>query len=85
MSTPATPTALDVLRHGVEDCGMSGMKLWVATFCDDPLVFPLVEQCIRYRVPVLIHTFYKQVGQLPYESLGGNVAALAGATRRPSC
>ena len=56
---------------------MSGMKLWVATFCDDPLVFPLVEQCAGYGVPVLIHTFYKEVGQLPYESLGSNVAALA--------
>ncbi len=74
---PRNPDALDVLRHGIEDAGMSGIKLWVATFCDDPLVFPLVEQCIRYRVPVLIHTFYKQVGQLPFESLGGNVAALA--------
>lgn len=74
---PRNKNALDVLKQGIEEYGMSGMKLWVATFCDDPLVFPLVEQCIAYHVPVLIHTFYKERGQLEYESLGSNVAALA--------
>lgn len=74
---PRHKNASDVLKQGIEEYGMSGMKLWVATYCDDPLVFPLVEQCAGYRVPVLIHTFYKEVGQLPYESLGSNVAELA--------
>lgn len=74
---PRLESALTSLRRGIESQGMSGMKLWVATFCDDPLVFPLVEQCISYRVPILIHTFYKTVGQLKYESLGANVAGLA--------
>mgnify|MGYP002412078100 FL=1 len=74
---PGNPDAPDVLKKGIEEYGMSGMKLWVATFCDDPRVFPLIERCIDYKVPVLIHTFYKAVGQLPYESLGSNVAALA--------
>lgn len=74
---PRNPNASEVLKRGIEEYGMSGMKLWVATFCDDPLVFPLVEQCAGYGVPVLIHTFYKEIGQLPYESLGSNVAALA--------
>jgi predicted TIM-barrel fold metal-dependent hydrolase len=59
------------------DQGMIGVKLWVATFCDDALVNPIVETCIRRGVPLLIHTFYKANGQLPYESLGENVAALA--------
>ncbi len=74
---PRNPNAVDVLKQGIEDYGMSGMKLWIATFCDEPCVFPLIEQCISYRVPVLIHTFYKVVGQLPHESLGTNVANLA--------
>jgi hypothetical protein len=74
---PANKNALSVLRHGIEDCGMSGMKLWIATFCDDPLVFPLAEYCAEHQVPILIHTFYKVVGQLKYESLGTNVANLA--------
>ena len=74
---PRHKNALQVLQQGIEDYGMSGMKLWVATFCDDPLVFPLIEQCAEYKVPVLIHTFYKEIGQLEYESLGINVANLA--------
>lgn len=74
---PANPDAVNVLRQGIEERGMSGMKLWIATFCDDPRVFPLVELCIRNRVPILIHAFYKAVGQLRYESLGTNVANLA--------
>ncbi len=56
---------------------MRGMKLWVSTFCDDPLVFPLAEQCAAYDIPVLVHAFHKSVGQLPYESVGENVANLA--------
>lgn len=74
---PAHDDALDVLKRGIERYGMSGMKLWVATFCDDPRVFPLVEQCIDYNVPILIHSFYKTVGQLPYETTGVHVANLA--------
>jgi predicted TIM-barrel fold metal-dependent hydrolase len=53
------------------------MKLWVATFCDDPRAFPLVEKCIEYKIPVLVHAFYKSIGQLEHESLGKHVASLA--------
>lgn len=74
---PRHPNKLDELRRCVEDCGMSGVKLWVATFCDDPLVNPIVEQCIRYDIPILIHAFYKSIEQLEFESLGQNVANLA--------
>lgn len=74
---PQNGNCLDMLKRGIEDFGMSGMKLWVATFCDDPKVFPLVEKCIEYKVPVLVHAFHKAVGQLEFESLGTNVANLA--------
>ena len=74
---PAHPGSLDVLRRGIEDFGMAGMKLWVATLCNDPAVFPLVEQCIAYNIPILIHAFHKAVGQLPAESTGVHVADLA--------
>ena len=67
----------DVLKNGIEHFGMSGMKLWVATLCDDPLVFPCVEKCIEYKVPILVHAFHKAVGQLEFESLGEHVANLA--------
>lgn len=74
---PAHANALDVLKRGVEQYGMSGMKLWVATFCDDVRVFPLVEACIGYNIPILIHSFFKTVGQLEFETTGVHVASLA--------
>lgn len=74
---PRHEGALDTLRRGIEEYGMSGMKLWVSTTCDDPRVFPLVEACIGYRVPVLIHCFHKAVQQLDNETIGTNVARLA--------
>lgn len=74
---PVHDNALYELQKGIEDYGMSGMKLWIATYCDDPRVFPLVEKCINYHIPVLIHAFHKAVGQLECESLGINVAKLA--------
>lgn len=74
---PRHGNSLDVLKKGVEEQGMDGMKLWIATFCDDPLVFPLVEKCIDYKIPILVHAFHKAVGQLEFESLGSNMANLA--------
>ena len=74
---PSLGNCMDTLKRGIEEQGMSGMKLWVATFCDDPRVFPLVEKCIDYDVPVLIHSFYKAIDQLEFETLGKNVANLA--------
>ncbi len=73
---PRNPNTLEELNRRL-DQGMVGVKLWVATFCDDALVFPIVETCIRRSIPILIHTFHKSDGQLPFESLGENVAALA--------
>lgn len=69
--------ALDDFRRRVEDQGMIGLKLWVATLCDDPLVFPFVEQAIAYRAPILIHSWRKRIGQLPYESTAQHVVSLA--------
>jgi len=74
---PALKNAMDVLKRGVEERGMIGMKLWVSTLCDDPCVYPLIEQCIRYDIPVLLHSFVKSVGQLEFESTGPNVKNLA--------
>lgn len=69
--------ALDDLSRCVEERGMIGIKLWVATLCDDPLVYPFVERAIEYRIPVLTHCWRKTVGQLPYETQPTNVAGLA--------
>jgi len=75
---PAYPEqARSELRRGVEELGMVGLKLWVATTADDPRVFPLVEQAIAYRIPVLQHAWHKITGNLPHESEPRHVAALA--------
>src|SRR2546430_6399005 len=69
--------ALAEFRTCVEDLGLRGLKLWMACFCDDPRVFPLVEQAIAYDVPVLIHTWSKAGGSLENESEAPHVARLA--------
>lgn len=69
--------ALEDFRRRIEDQRMIGLKLWVATLCDDPLVYPFIEQAIAYNAPILIHAWRKTVGQLPYESTAAHVASLA--------
>lgn len=73
---PNNCDTMDELKRGFAE-GMSGVKLWMATYCDDPKVFPVVEFCIEHRWPVLIHSFHKAVGQLPNETTGVQVANLA--------
>jgi len=69
--------SLDDLRRCVEDDGMIGIKLWVATFADDPLVDPFLEYAAERRLLVLTHAWRKTVGQLTYESTADHVAAVA--------
>jgi len=73
---PANANSVNELRRCIEECGMSGIKLWVATFCDDERVNPIAEAAIRYDIPILIHCFKKTVGQLEHESTGVNVENL---------
>lgn len=74
---PDHSNSLDVLNRGVEEQGMDGVKLWISTYCDDPSVFPIVERCIDLNIPILLHAFRKEVGQLPNESLATHVSNLA--------
>lgn len=75
--SPENRNAQDVIRRGVEDAGMDGIKLWISRRCDDPCVYPVAELAIRYNIPILIHAFHKANGQRTHESLGENVANLA--------
>ncbi len=75
--SPEHDNATEVIRRGIEDQGMEGIKLWVSTFCDDVCVNPVMEQAIFYGVPVLMHTFHKANGQVPNESLGNHIANIA--------
>ncbi len=78
MVNPAYPeAAMDEFRRCIEQKGMSGLKLWVAVRANDARVFPLVEQAIAYRVPVLQHSWHKVAGNLPHESEPEEVAELA--------
>lgn len=73
--------AVSELRRNIEERDMVGLKLWVATTADDPLVFGVVEAAIEYRLPILMHAWRKTAGQLPYESTAMEIANIA--TRYP--
>lgn len=75
--SPEHPNALDVLKRGIEDKGMAGIKLWISSFCDDPVVDPIAEQAMTYGIPVLIHSFHKTSGAYLHESNGFHVGNLA--------
>jgi uncharacterized protein len=74
---PRHPNCIDVIRQGVLEYGMEGVKIWVSLFCDDPRVNKAAEQCIDFKIPMLVHAFHKATGQLEHESTGPNVRNLA--------
>jgi predicted TIM-barrel fold metal-dependent hydrolase len=69
--------SLDDLRRNVEDRGMIGIKLWIATLADDPLTDPILEYAAEHRLIVLAHAWRKTVGRFPYESTAEHIAAAA--------
>jgi uncharacterized protein len=69
--------SLEDLRRNVEDEGMIGIKLWIATLADDPLSDPILEYAAEHRLIVLAHAWKKTVEQFPYESTAENIAAAA--------
>ena len=75
--------ALGEMQRCVEDLGFRGIKLWVATRCDDPRVDPIVEQAIAYGIPLLVHCWAKvgdgspSGGNLPFESTPMDLGRLA--------
>jgi predicted TIM-barrel fold metal-dependent hydrolase len=69
--------ATDELRRCVEELGFRGIKLWVATFCDDPRVNPIVERAIEWDMPILVHCWVKITGNLPFESTPMHLGSLA--------
>lgn len=73
---PANENHMKVLEKGMED-GMEGVKLWVATKCDDSRVDGIAKKCIEKNVPVLAHAFHKAIGQLEHESTAQNIRCLA--------
>lgn len=74
---PLHKNTVEVLRRGIEEDGMSGVKVWMSCYCDDTTVFPVAEQLIEYQKPLLIHSFFKAVGQYPNETTAEHVVKLA--------
>ena len=74
---PLNDNCADELKRRIEDEGMSGIKIWVATQCDNPHVDIIADLAIKYDIPILIHAFYKKMGFLPGESRGFHVRNLA--------
>jgi predicted TIM-barrel fold metal-dependent hydrolase len=74
---PRNANAMDVLRKGIEEQDMSGLKMWIATYANDPLNFPIIEKMIEYNKPILFHTFVKAVGQLQCETTSYHIGKLA--------
>ncbi len=74
---PRNPDCLDVCKKAIEEDGMRGIKSWISVLIDDPLYDPICEYAISVGVPLLIHTFYKPEGMLPYESRAYQACILA--------
>lgn len=75
--SPEHKNALSVMRRGIEEQGMLGVKIWVSEPCDSPCVNPLAEKIIEYGVPLLIHATTKSHPNVPTESTSVNVRNLA--------
>lgn len=67
----------DTVRRGIEEQGMKLIKVWLACACDDAAMNAVAEEAISLNVPLLIHAFFMQCGNPPYESRANNVRALA--------
>jgi len=54
---PRRPNATDLLRRGLREWGMKGLKLYPPTgfYPDDDIVYPLYRICAEHDVPVLLH------------------------------
>lgn len=68
--------AVEQVRRWIGE-GMACVKLWIATECNDPRVFPVVETAIELRVPLLVHAYVKVAGNEPHESTPRDVADVA--------
>ena len=71
--------AHDEIRRRVEDDGFMGVKLYNDYLATEPVVFPVVEQCIQLKVPILHHAGHATwlPGPQPRISDGGTFAELA--------
>lgn len=57
---PRRPNAVEILRRGVTEWGLKGLKLYppCGFYPNDPVCYRLYRECVELNVPVLIHTGY---------------------------
>ncbi len=75
--SPLLESCRDTIRRGIEDMDMKLIKVWLACACDDVQMNKVAEEAIRYNVPLLIHAFFMQSGNPPFESRANHVRNLA--------
>ncbi|HOJ22596.1 MAG TPA: amidohydrolase family protein [Armatimonadota bacterium] len=71
--------AIDEVRRCIEEYGFIGVKLYNEYKCTDPVVWPIVEEAVALRVPILHHAGHSHyfVATQPNMSDGGELAELA--------
>ena len=52
---PGDPRALDEVTQRVRDEGFVGVKLYHQYRIDEPVQEPLIERCIEWQIPILMH------------------------------
>ena len=52
---PSDPRALDEVAQRVRDEGFAGVKLYSQHWIDEPVQRPLIECCIEWGIPILMH------------------------------
>jgi len=65
------------LDRCVRDGPMVGIKLWIATRCNDPCLDPIVRRAVKLKAVVLQHVWFKTTGNYPTESTPTDLAELA--------
>lgn len=75
-----TRESLDELERCVADGPMIGIKLWVGTRANAPVLDPIVKRAAELKALILQHTWIKQRGKgnLPHESTPMELAELSG-------
>ena len=72
---------LETSRAELERCvangPMVGVKLWVASRCNDPSLHPLIARAAELKAVIFQHTWIKTGGNYPGESTPDDLVALA--------
>ena len=65
----------------VRDGPMVGVKLWIARHCNHESLDPICRRAAQLNVPVLQHTYFRTIENLPGESTPAELAQLAARHR----